>query len=251
MILGRKAEDDIERIAVTDGEVDTIESLIDRVARRITGEAPVPSQWESMRAYCSSHEAKKDGWADQNFEYFRWALMWIQKSRSYLEYLAGMQLAVGEDQSGATSSARQASAEHVSTPRYDVALSFAGEDRARARSIAHLLVAARLSVFYDEYEQSSLWGRNLYTHLSDVYQNRAKYCLMFISAFYAKKLWTKREREAAQARAFRESIEYILPLRLDDTAIPGIDPTVAYVDLRQTSDEEVVRLILEKMGKEQ
>ena len=82
-----------------------------------------------------------------------------------------------------------------------------------------------------------------------MYQNKAKYCLMFISEFYAKKLWTKREREAAQARAFRESIEYILPLRLDDTELPGIDPTVAYVDLRQTQ-EQVVRLILEKMGKD-
>jgi hypothetical protein len=172
----------------------------------------------------------------------------LQKSRTFLEYFAGKQLADGKDQIGAPSSSRQV--EHVPTPRYDVALSFAGEDRGRARSIAHLLVAAKLSVFYDEYEQSSLWGRNLYTHLSDVYQNKAKYCLMFISEFYAKKLWTKREREAAQARAFRESIEYILPLRLDDTEMPGIDPTVAYVDLRQTSDEQVVRLILEKLCKE-
>jgi hypothetical protein len=203
-----------------------------------------------MHAYCSAHEAKKDGWASQNHEYFRWALIWIQKSQSYLEYLSGMELAVGEDQGGSTRATAQESTEHASTPRYDVALSFAGEDRARVRSIAHLLVAAKLSVFYDEYEQSSLWGRNLYTHLSDVYQNRAKYCLMFISAFYAGKLWTKREREAAQARAFRESSEYILPLRLDDTELPGIDPTVAYVDLRQTSDEAVVRLIMEKLGRE-
>jgi len=250
MNVGQQVEGDIERIALTEAEVETIESLIRDVALRVAGKQPASSQWEPMHTYCKKNEAEKDGFAAQNFEYFRWALIWIQKSRTYLEYLAGTQLAGGEDQIAARGSSRQDSTEHASRPKYHVALSFAGEDRERVRSIAHLLVAAELSVFYDEYEQSSLWGRNLYTHLSDVYQNKAKYCLMFISKFYAKKLWTKREREAAQARAFRESIEYILPLRLDDTELPGIEPTVGYVDLRQTSDEQVVRLILEKLGNE-
>ncbi len=45
---------------------------------------------------------------------------------------------------------------------------------------------------------------------------------MFLSRNYAAKLWTNHEREAAQARAFRENEEYILPIRLDDTEIPGI-----------------------------
>jgi hypothetical protein len=70
---------------------------------------------------------------------------------------------------------------------------------------------------------------------------------MFISVHYASKLWTKRERDAAQARAFRESREYILPLRLDDTALPGIEETVGYIDLRNTPAEEVVGLLTEKL----
>jgi hypothetical protein len=132
-------------------------------------------------------------------------------------------------------------------PQYDVALSFAGEDRSHARRIAELVRATGLTVFYDEYEQAALWGRNLYSHLSDVYQNKAKYCLMFISSNYARKLWTKRERESAQARAFRENREYILPLRLDDTALPGLEDTIGYVDLRNTPPEEIVELLIEKL----
>jgi hypothetical protein len=77
--------------------------------------------------------------------------------------------------------------------------------------------------------------------------NAIAYCLMFISSNYARKLWTKREREAAQARAFRESQEYILPLRLDDTVLPGIAETVAYIDLRETSHDEVARLLSQKL----
>jgi hypothetical protein len=70
---------------------------------------------------------------------------------------------------------------------------------------------------------------------------------MFISANYARKLWTKRERESAQARAFRENREYILPLRLDNTSLPGIEDTVGYIDLNTTSHEDVVRLLTEKL----
>jgi hypothetical protein len=133
-------------------------------------------------------------------------------------------------------------------PSYDVALSFAGEDRAHARAIAELLRAAGVKVFFDEYEQATLWGMNLYTHLSEIYTNKATFCLMFISTNYAAKLWTKREREAAQARAFRENREYILPLRLDDTVIPGLDETVGYIDLRTVSDNEVARLVQTKIS---
>jgi hypothetical protein len=105
-----------------------------------------------------------------------------------------------------------------------------------------------VKVFFDEYEQATLWGMNLYSHLSEIYTDKAKFCLMFISANYAAKLWTKREREAARARAFRESREYILPLRLDDTLIPGLDETVGYIDLRTVSDEEVARHVQTKIS---
>jgi hypothetical protein len=112
---------------------------------------------------------------------------------------------------------------------YDVALSFAGEDRSYADALAEELRHRGLSVFYDTYEKSTLWGKNLYSYLSDVYQNKAHYCVMFLSRHYAVKLWTNHEREAAQARAFEENEEYILPIRLDDTKIPGIPTTIAYL----------------------
>src|SRR5216684_644847 len=113
---------------------------------------------------------------------------------------------------------------------YDVALSFAGEDRSYADALAEALHQRGLTVFYDKYEKANLWGKNLYTYLSDVYQNKARYCVMFLSRNYAAKLWTNHEREAAQARAFRENEEYILPMRLDDTEIPGFLQTTGYLN---------------------
>ncbi len=134
-----------------------------------------------------------------------------------------------------------------SSPNFDVALSFAGEDRTYVDQVARLLRDRGVKVFYDLFEEADLWGKNLYTHLSDVYQNRAKFTVMFISAAYCEKLWTNHEREAAQARAFQEAQEYILPVRFDSTDIPGVLPTTGYVSLTKRTPEQLVSLITKKL----
>jgi hypothetical protein len=130
---------------------------------------------------------------------------------------------------------------------YDVVLSFAGEDRSHAEILAEALRRHEVNVFYDKYETAKLWGKNLYTYLSDLYQNKAKYCIMLLSQHYATKLWTNHERAAAQARAFQENHEYILPIRLDNTDIPGFLPTTAYLDWQSTNIDTTVNAVLEKL----
>src|ERR1700723_3637248 len=102
--------------------------------------------------------------------------------------------------------------------QYDVALSFAGEQRSEVFAVAECLKKAGINVFYDEYEKANLWGKNLYDHLSDVYLNRATYCVIFASKEYAEKTWTNLERQNAHARALKDKgAEYILPVRFDST----------------------------------
>jgi hypothetical protein len=134
---------------------------------------------------------------------------------------------------------------------YDVCLSFAGEDREYVEKVAAGLRSRGIRVFYDRYEQVELWGKDLYTHLDDVYQNSARYCVMFVSAYYAAKLWTNHERQSAQARAFRENVAYILPARFDNTEVPGLRDTVGYIDLRHTNPDEFIKLIQQKVGDRQ
>lgn len=131
---------------------------------------------------------------------------------------------------------------------YDVALSFAGEDRGYAEKIAHLLRLAHVRVFYDTFEQAALWGGDLYTHLADIYSNRARYCVMLISEHYVEKAWTRHERRFAQERAFRADVPYILPVRLDDTPVPGLAETTGFLDLRRMTVETLVKLLLEKLA---
>jgi hypothetical protein len=133
--------------------------------------------------------------------------------------------------------------------RYEIALSFAGEDRTYVEMVARFLQSHDVPLFYDDYSDVNLWGKDLYTHLIEVYSKAERYVVMFISRHYTEKVWTNHERRAAQSRALTERGEYILPVRLDDTAIEGLLPTVSYLDARRISPEVLASKILEKLGR--
>lgn len=133
--------------------------------------------------------------------------------------------------------------------QYDVCLSFASEQRDYVERIARELTGAGLKVFYDQDKDiaAMLWGRDLGEVLDYVYREGSRFCLMFVSADYAAKAWTQHERRSALARAIDEE-EYVLPARFDDTELPGLRPTVAYVDLREIAPATLVDFVLSKLG---
>jgi len=132
-------------------------------------------------------------------------------------------------------------------PSFQIGLSFAGEDRAYVEAVAEELKALGVSVFYDNYEKVDLWGKDLYQHLNDVYKNKCEYCIIFISNNYAKKLWTIHELKSAQTKAFTENKEYILPVRFDNTEIPGMNSTIGYLDCNKMTPIELATLAAKKV----
>jgi hypothetical protein len=131
---------------------------------------------------------------------------------------------------------------------YDVCLSFAGEQRKYVEEVASALKENGVRVFYDDYEKVTLWGKDLYEHLDYIYSRAARYCILFTSSDYADKVWTNHERKSAQARAISENREYILPVRFDETEIPGVRPTVGFVDASLLTPAELANLVREKLG---
>ena len=140
-------------------------------------------------------------------------------------------------------------AEMIPTPKkYDVVLSFADEDRKYVEQVADFLESHQVVIFYDKYEDVTLWGKDLAEHFDGVYRKQGRFCVMFISRHYADKVWTKHERKSALARALEERAEYVLPARFDDTEIPGLRPTIRYQDLKRLTPEQLGELILQKLG---
>jgi hypothetical protein len=139
--------------------------------------------------------------------------------------------------------------ENAVRPRYEyeVALSFAGEQRELAKALHDFLKKQNITCFFDEEEQATLWGKDLFDHLSEIYSKRARYCVIFVSGAYADKVWTTHERRAAQERALRQkSDEYILPIRCDGTKVPGLNENVAYVSA-ELGMEKIAQLLAKKL----
>ena len=130
---------------------------------------------------------------------------------------------------------------------YDVALSFAGEDREYVEQVAEHLVNLDVTVFYDRYETAELWGKDLAVHLGNIYSRDSHFVVMFASRHYAEKAWPNHERQHALARHLEEQKGRILPVRIDGSAIPGVPSTVGYLDARVVSPDKLAELIRQKV----
>jgi hypothetical protein len=95
-----------------------------------------------------------------------------------------------------------------------VALSFAGARRGYVEQVAEALKARGLRCYYDADEQIDLWGKYLAEELPVIYGEQAAAVVVFVSAEYAARDWTRLERRSALNRAVRERQEYVLPARI-------------------------------------
>lgn len=135
------------------------------------------------------------------------------------------------------------------TPHYHVAVSFAGAQRVIARQIATRVRAAGYEVFFDEFVTAKLWGTDLAASLDDVYRKQADFCLVIVSQDYLEREWTRHELRSAIARAVKEKGgDYILPVQVDAVELPGLVPTIHYVNFPQHNVEQIVGLLIEKFG---
>ena len=130
--------------------------------------------------------------------------------------------------------------------RYDVALSFAGEDRMHALALATRLQHAGLRVFFDRFEE--LWGHDLSERLHEVYDRECRRVVVLVSQAYLNRPWTNFERRVLVSRAMREDPGFLLPLRLDDADLPGLPGVIAYKDLRHEPMEAVADALCRLCG---
>ena len=132
--------------------------------------------------------------------------------------------------------------------RWDVALSFAGAQRDYVEQVAEALKARGVRCFYDADEQIELWGKYLAEELPAIYGEQAAAVVVFVSAEYAARDWTRLERRAALNRAVRERREYVLPARFDDTPLPGLLSDMVAVDLRTRTPQQFAAMIAGKLA---
>ena len=102
---------------------------------------------------------------------------------------------------------------------YDFAFSFAGEDRKIVEEIKNYLVTHKYTVFYDNDFQYQLVGKDLYSYLREVYRDKCKYVVCFISENYTKKNWTNLEFTAVKERLISTffAADFLIPILIGST----------------------------------
>jgi hypothetical protein len=136
----------------------------------------------------------------------------------------------------------------ISTHSFDIALSFPGEVRPLVEQIA-LELERRVgpnSYFYDNNYVSQLARPSLDTLLQDIYRNRTKLVVIFLSADYQRKDWCGIEFRAMREIIFERDHKRIMFIRTDDGQVDGVFRTDGYVDARKFSAAELAGFIHER-----
>ncbi len=133
---------------------------------------------------------------------------------------------------------------------YDVAVSFAGEDRPQVAALVSALEARGVEVFYDFNESARLWGKDLEVELARIYAQEARFLVLCLSKSYPVKDWTRFELDICSRAAKKRPAEYLLPLRLatDLDPIVGLRETIGYQTMTTQGDvDRIAELLLAKV----
>lgn len=138
----------------------------------------------------------------------------------------------------------------MSKKRFQVALSFPGEQRTYVAEVAQFLANAlgQEAVFYDDWYKHELARPNLDTYLQDIYHNRSQLLVPFLCAHYEQKEWCGLEWRAIRDLLKQRQDEDIMPLRFDDTHIPGLFGIDGYLDLKKLTPEQTAELIVKRLN---
>jgi len=135
--------------------------------------------------------------------------------------------------------------------KYDILLSFAGEDRVYVEQVARALKQNGVQYFYDKDKEIEMWGNNLPQYLQQVYSTGiARHCIIFISEAYNQKYYPQYELKSALVQELVQE-DYILPVVMKKGVEmpPGILATKTYKNAPENPDE-LADAITEKLGKQ-
>ncbi|WP_028671589.1 TIR domain-containing protein [Saccharospirillum impatiens] len=113
---------------------------------------------------------------------------------------------------------------------WDFAISFAGECRVLAKTIADLLEILDCTVFYDQYYEANYLGTAWSQQFKDIFGSKARYVVCLLDSHHAEKIWPTFERECFTPRVEDAAV---IPIYLDDTPFIGIPKDIVGIDFKE------------------
>ena len=127
-----------------------------------------------------------------------------------------------------------------SDAEFDVFLSHSSRDKDIVRALALRMRADGLRVWFDEWEIEV--GDSIPLKIEEGLA-QSKFLVLCMSAHSSLSDWTQLERQTVRFDDPLKRNRRLIPLRLDDAAIPGSLAQFAYVDWRTPTDVEYHRLL--------
>jgi len=133
---------------------------------------------------------------------------------------------------------------------YDLAFSFAGEQRDYVVRTVEACKKLGLRVFYDKDKNNEWWGGNFIRQQRSVYSSQTRYFVPFISAEYLTKPIPMDEFSSAMMTAVKQGDGYILPVLMDDVHVPPdlLHPHIHYLRAQDYSPEELASELQRKLS---
>ena len=137
----------------------------------------------------------------------------------------------------------------ISTHVFDVALSFPGEIRSLVKDVAYELNSqiGTDSCFYDFNYSAQLARPSLDTLLQDIYRNRSKLIVVFLSGNYQRKQWCNIEFRAIREIIFERNDQQIMFIKTDDGSVEGVFKTDGFIDARDFKANEIATFIHDRL----
>lgn len=133
---------------------------------------------------------------------------------------------------------------------YDVAVSFASEQRPYVHRVVRACETRGLRVFYDRDRVFDFWGTNVIRELRKVYGGtQARYFVPFLSAEYLVKKYPMDEFNTALVQALGRGYDYILPVVVHSAQVPDdlLSPAVGVLRAEEHSPEELAEKLVRKV----
>jgi len=125
---------------------------------------------------------------------------------------------------------------------YDIALSYASDDKEIVDSVYHYLRGSGLTVFYAPECQNVLVGEHQEEIFYRIFASEARHAVLFVSRHYISKPVPMKEARICIAN--RQGAQ-LIPVYLDGTPLVELDPSINYY--RSQNAENIAAMIISRV----
>jgi hypothetical protein len=132
---------------------------------------------------------------------------------------------------------------------YDIAVSFAGEQREYVRETVAACKTKGLRVFFDEDKTNDWWGKNFIQEQRRAYSSQTRFFVPFLSSDYLAKPIPMDEFSSAMMTAVKLGDGYILPVIMGNADVPAelLHPHIGYLRSESFTPDQMADELVKKV----